>query len=235
MKQHSTLGRILAVLFGTITGLLFLSVPAWAHVEIVPDSAQGGSTGTFAFHVPNERENASTIRVELVLPRSEPAMSVTALPVVGWTVTEHRAALDAGTPGGGAPGVSSIVWEGGSISPGMSEEFRVSMGPLPQNGQLVFKTLQTYSDGEVVRWIDKPVAAAGVEPEHPAAVLTVTPAGAVGLPMPEGPDPGFVLPGVVALTGLLGLTVLALHRRSRRRPARPAPAPDREQADLPGR
>ena len=36
----------------------------------------------------------------------------------------------------------------------------------------MFKALQTYSDGDVVRWIDEPTA--GAEPEHPTPVLTLT-------------------------------------------------------------
>jgi hypothetical protein len=38
--------------------------------------------------------------------------------------------------------------------------------------QIIFKALQTYSDGDIVRWIDEP--APGVEPDHPAPVLKLT-------------------------------------------------------------
>jgi periplasmic copper chaperone A len=34
----------------------------------------------------------------------------------------------------------------------------------------MFKALQTYSDGDVVRWIDEPKAD-GSEPDHPAPIL----------------------------------------------------------------
>ena len=47
----------------------------------------------------------------------------------------------------------------------------MSLGPLPTADQIVFKALQTYSDGEIVRWIDE---AAGAEAEHPAPVLKLT-------------------------------------------------------------
>ena len=49
---------------------------------------------------------------------------------------------------------------------------------LPDDtGQLTFKTLQTYSDGKTVRWID--VAQSGAdEPENPAPVLKLTAKGA---------------------------------------------------------
>ena len=39
---------------------------------------------------------------------------------------------------------------------------------------MVFKALQTYSDGNVVRWIEEPVDG-GEEPEHPAPVLAAEP------------------------------------------------------------
>jgi hypothetical protein len=39
--------------------------------------------------------------------------------------------------------------------------------------QLQFKASQTYSDGEVVQWIE-PTVKGGAEPAHPAPVLTLT-------------------------------------------------------------
>ena len=59
-----------------------------------------------------------------------------------------------------------------AIKPGQFQEFDVSLGPLPEVDQIVFKALQTYSDGEVVRWIEEP--ASGQEPEYPAPVLKLT-------------------------------------------------------------
>jgi periplasmic copper chaperone A len=60
------------------------------------------------------------------------------------------------------------------IKPGQFQEFPVSAGPLPATDKLVFKALQTYSDGNVVRWIEEP-GADGKEPEHPAPVLKLKP------------------------------------------------------------
>ncbi|MFC4148693.1 YcnI family protein, partial [Micromonospora mangrovi] len=71
--------------------------------------------------------------------------------------------------------VTKITWTAGpgaAIKPHQFQEFDVSLGPLPKTGQVVFKALQTYSNGDIVRWIDEP--AAGQEPEHPAPVLTLT-------------------------------------------------------------
>ncbi len=50
-------------------------------------------------------------------------------------------------------------------------------GPLPTNTkQLVFKAIQTYSDGTTVNWIQRTVKGAP-EPDHPAPVLKLTKAG----------------------------------------------------------
>jgi hypothetical protein len=72
--------------------------------------------------------------------------------------------------------VSSITWtaEGPTgIKPGEFDEFAISLGPLPTEGdELVFKAVQTYSDGEVVRWIDE--ATGDEEVERPAPIVTLT-------------------------------------------------------------
>ena len=60
--------------------------------------------------------------------------------------------------------------------PGEYQDFQISVDPLPgDTSQLVFKAVQTYSDGDVVRWIDLS-SSADPDPEHPAPVLTLTPA-----------------------------------------------------------
>ncbi|WP_063754985.1 DUF1775 domain-containing protein [Streptomyces sp. NRRL B-3229] len=54
------------------------------------------------------------------------------------------------------------------------EDFDVAFGQLPDDtGQLVFKTVQTYSDGKTVRWIER-AASGDDEPENPAPVLKLT-------------------------------------------------------------
>ena len=54
----------------------------------------------------------------------------------------------------------------------------MSAGPLPETDRLVFKTLQHYSDDEVVRWIQEPGSGAD-EPERPAPVVRLMAKGAV--------------------------------------------------------
>jgi uncharacterized protein len=73
--------------------------------------------------------------------------------------------------------ISSIVWtanyDTAAIKPGAYDQFTVRVAKLPDTDALTFKAVQTYSTGDVVRWID--VAAPGTaEPEHPAPTLHLT-------------------------------------------------------------
>ena len=55
--------------------------------------------------------------------------------------------------------------------------FPVFGGPLPKNtNEVTFKAVQTYSNGDVVRWIELPTKGAPA-PDHPAPVMRLTKAG----------------------------------------------------------
>src|SRR5262249_14241925 len=101
--------------------------------------------------------------------------------IPGWSATVEKTKLDKPIKtedGEINEAVSKITWTGSKISPGSFEDFDVSMGPLPTDtDELVFKAVQTYDNGEVGRWIDTAPDGAA-EPEHPAPVLKLTPAGA---------------------------------------------------------
>jgi hypothetical protein len=69
---------------------------------------------------------------------------------------------------------TQVTWSGGQISPGAFDLFTLFGGPLPTNtSKLVFKAIQTYSDGTVVRWIETPTKGAPA-PENPAPTLVLT-------------------------------------------------------------
>jgi uncharacterized protein len=60
------------------------------------------------------------------------------------------------------------------LRPDEFDLFTISAGPLPTNtNQLVFKALQTYSDGTIVSWIQQAVKGTPA-PAHPAPVLKLT-------------------------------------------------------------
>lgn len=69
--------------------------------------------------------------------------------------------------------VSALVWTGGPTASDETLEFVVTVGPVPDTPVLVFKALQTYEGGEVVRWIQEP-ADDGSALEFPAPVVEVS-------------------------------------------------------------
>ncbi|MGD9798759.1 MAG: YcnI family protein [Acidimicrobiia bacterium] len=158
--------RLALAIGGLVLAGLLLAAPAGAHVTVNPSEATQGGFATLTFRVPNERDDAATVSVQVVFPAAEPVASLRVRPVPGWTATvETRTAA-------GEESVASVTWSGGRIEPGEFQEFAVSGGPLPETDQLVLQALQTYDDGEVVRWIET-TSAGGAEPDHPAPVLTL--------------------------------------------------------------
>ena len=157
--------------------LLFAASPAWAHVEIEPASLPKGSTATWSFRVPNEEPTASTVKLEVFFPDKFPIADVLVQQKAGWTFAVETKKLDKPIKtddGSFSEAVTKVTWTGGTIAPGGFDFFTVLGGPLPtRTGRLVFKTLQTYSDGTVSRWIQTPVKGAP-EPEDPAPTLLLT-------------------------------------------------------------
>jgi len=171
--------RVAAISAVCVVALITLAGVASAHVTANPNTAQQCSDTQVSFRVPNERDNASTTQLEIDLPTDHPIASVETRAVPGWTsaVQKIKLAQPITTDDGQVTEiVSKITWTGGKIPPGEFEDFDVLMGPLPTDtNELVFKALQTYDSGEVVRWIDTAPPGAP-EPEHPAPMLTLTPA-----------------------------------------------------------
>ncbi|MGW0765883.1 YcnI family copper-binding membrane protein [Streptomyces sp. NPDC002676] len=165
------------------TAVLALSVPAFAHVGVQPEgTAAKGGYAVVDFKVPNERDNTSTTKVEVNFPADHPLASVMPEPLPGWSVHVTKAKLDKPLTMHGEKideAVTKVTWtaEGKGIEPGYFQKFPLSLGALPQDtDQLVFKAIQTYSDKEVVRWIEVPQEGQN-EPENPAPVLELSAAG----------------------------------------------------------
>jgi uncharacterized protein YcnI len=183
--------RRAAVVAATAGALLVaVAAPAAAHVTVNPNSATQGGFTKVSFRVPNEMDAVNTTKVEVTLPTDTPVAFVSLKPVTGWTAVAQKTTLK--TPikaesGEITEAISKITWTAAgdvAIKPGQFQEFDVSLGPLPEAEQIIFKALQIYSDGTVVRWIDEP--APGTEPEHPAPVLKLTPAAVDGPAAPAG-------------------------------------------------
>lgn len=172
--------------------LLVAPASAFAHVTVLPETSRPGQTGEFRFRVQNERTDAATVKLEVFIPDGVP---VEAKPFKGATITRIAGGLQ---------------WSGFSLPPGRTEDFTVKLGPLPDEPRLVFKALQYYADGQVVRWIQEPTADA----ERPAAVLDLGGGGSDAIATGDEPG-GFPWPLVVALVIVVGgaLAFVTLRRR----------------------
>jgi uncharacterized protein YcnI len=173
--------RAAAVAATAVVVVAATALPASAHVTVSPDSLPKGATAELTFKVPNEESSATTTQVQLQIPTDHPIAQVLPRQIPGWTVSVKTTTLS--TPlktddGTFTTAVSEIDWTGGSIPVGQYQDFQVSVDPLPTDtAQLVFKTVQTYSNGDIVRWIDL-TQAGQPAPDHPAPVLTLTAAAA---------------------------------------------------------
>ncbi|MEV6932192.1 DUF1775 domain-containing protein [Dactylosporangium sp. NPDC051485] len=153
-----------AIAAGAATVLL-AATPAAAHVKVAADKAQAGARDvTITFTGEGESARAGIEAERVVLPAGiaiADVQLVSAPP--GWTFT---AAEDGYTVSGPA------------LRPRADAVHTIRVARLPATAHaLAFKTLETYSDGSVARWIDLPEAG-NPEPEHPAPVLTLRPAAA---------------------------------------------------------
>ncbi len=230
---------------GLVLGLLvFMAAPAWAHVTVAPGSAEKGATDQqITFRVPNEEQSATT-KVEIVLPTNPPLVGVLAQPVPGWTatVTPQHLSKPIQTDDGPVSDVANdVTWTADNaasgIQPGDFQGFQILVGALPGTGdQVVFKAVQTYASGVVVRWVD-PVAPGAPAAEHPTPILQLTSgSGEPTTPTTTATGTGAVATGAVKsaqddadnaktlaiigiVVGALGLIVGGIALASRRRTA----------------
>jgi uncharacterized protein YcnI len=158
--------------------LYFAAGTAQAHVTVRPDSTTTGTFSVLAFRVPNESPTAGTVKLSVQLPQDKPFLFVSTKPVPGWKVDVQQAPLPKPVTAEGTKitkAARTITWtaQGGTqIAPGQYQEFPISVGPLPDPGEVSLPITQTYSDGTVVTW-NEPTPASGAEPEHPAPAFQV--------------------------------------------------------------
>jgi uncharacterized protein len=173
-KDPMTMIRTIRSIAGAaVAATLVLPAAAGAHVTVQPPSAPAGAYVVENIRVPNERENAATTKVEVQFP--DGFASVSYAPVAGWEVTVRTAKLAAPIEtddGEVTEGVKTVTWTAvgeNGIEPGQFLDFPISVKVPGEAGDaLTFKALQTYGDGEVVRWIGTG------DSDKPAPVLAVT-------------------------------------------------------------
>jgi uncharacterized protein YcnI len=205
-------------LVGSLVAALVLAPAAAAHVTLNPGEWEAGGFARFAVRVPNERTNANTTEITMQFPES--VIEASFQPVAGWERTIEMAALDEPIVEEGeepiTQRIASVTWSGGAIRPGEFQEFGVSFQvPETPGESLMFPSIQTYSNGEIVRWIDPDpeaetpapqVAVLAAEEEGEAAAPageeeTAAPAAATA----ESEDDGDGLAIVALILGIAGL------------------------------
>jgi uncharacterized protein YcnI len=206
------------IFLAAVAAALALPATASAHVTLQPDSAPAGGFTRLDVRVPNERDDSGTVKVDVQFPEGFEFASYE--PRAGWRTTVRRS----------GDRVTRITWSGGVIEPGQFVDFGLSLRmPEGEAGdKLTFKALQTYDDGEVVRWIGPEDA------EEPAPVVTLTAAdagdtaashdaGAAGEPAPaenasapaeadDGGGDGLAIAALVVAIAALGVAVLTMLR-----------------------
>jgi uncharacterized protein YcnI len=200
---------------------LTLANAAQAHVTVHPNVLPSGGFTVIDVRIPNERPKASTVKVDVRLPAGFIFLSYQPMP--GWsTKVIYRKLAKPVTVFGEkfTQEVDRVVWSsrGSRIRPGEFIEFPLSVAmPGGKKGSLLtFKALQTYSNGEIVRWIGSPSA------DEPAPQVMVTNANSPVRDYPggvsaarKGQSSDHILGFVVGLPllGAAGLGILYRRRR----------------------
>jgi len=117
--------------------LIALAVPgsALAHVTISPTYVEADATATIRFETPNERPPHATVRLVIDAPPGVAFES--AAPPPGWK-------LDLQT--------TRAQWSGGRIEGVRTVAFPIRVLARTRAGNQTFRAVQSYDDGEQVRW-----------------------------------------------------------------------------------
>jgi uncharacterized protein YcnI len=213
---RSTLSATAALTLGA-TLALGAPLAASAHVGLLVDTADPGTSPVITFTVPNESDTLNTTLLTVELPTDTPFVSVRPVAMPGWSAEVVIEPLPEPVEIGGTTiteAATSIRWTATDGGFGGHELglFAVRLGPVPDVDSIDLPAVQGYSDSSTVAWSgeEAPVlfvnaaptdthgdtgddAHAGEDAEEPADVDGVTIA-AIGLG-----SAGFLL-GAVALT-----------------------------------
>jgi periplasmic copper chaperone A len=151
-----------------VAALALPATPALAHVEIEPGRAPAGSEAKLTLEVENERAPAATRRIDVRLPAG--VTSLRGRRLHGWRLVTRS-------------GRATLTAPSGRELRGAEKKSRFGLLvglPRRPGATLIFKVLQTYDDGQVVRWIGPP----GTSEPAPRMRLTA----AAAAPQPEQND-----------------------------------------------
>ncbi|MFJ1735657.1 DUF1775 domain-containing protein [Streptomyces sp. NPDC088254] len=151
-----------------LTSAFVLARPASAHAGVEADAPRALARNvTLTFTSEAESDTAGFTRVRVVLPKGiEPGEVTLAHAPKGWTL---KITSDGYTIGGPA------------LATGEDAEHAITVRRLPDVQELVFKTIDTYGDGRISRWLELPTQEA--KSDQPAPVLRLKPATADAQPL----------------------------------------------------
>jgi uncharacterized protein YcnI len=158
-----------------LTGALALPGVAGAHVSLHPNVVPAGAFATLVLRVPSEVDGTTTAKVQVRMPAD--LLDVSAAPPPGWRFSEktEKLARPVRTDDGTIDSrVTEITFSGGKVPAGQFVDLPISIViPGKAGDVLTFKTVQTYANGQVARWIGPP------DDESPAPTIDVTAKGGV--------------------------------------------------------
>ncbi len=158
------------------TAALAAPVTAQAHISLHPNTIPAGAFATLDVRVPGEQEGAYVRKVDVLFPAGFTGVDYENVP--GWSthVVETKLATPIQEDGETIDTeVSQIIWTWtgplGKVNNGQFINFPLSLA-IPEDAAgkaLEFRTVQTYSNGQVVHWIEPSLTA-----EHPSPRINVT-------------------------------------------------------------
>lgn len=157
MKKLFTSLVTMIVAFSLFTGV------ASAHVTVGPNETSQGAYQMFTVKVPSEKEDVLTTKIQVLIPED---VNITRFePKPGWIYEIQKD--DTGK-------ITSVTWttEGEGLSATEFGQFNMNGKVGDEATEIVWKAIQTYSDGSVVEWVE------AEEANYPASVTVVNPADA---------------------------------------------------------
>jgi periplasmic copper chaperone A len=160
---------------------LIAPASAQAHISLHPNTIPAGAFATLDVRVPGEQEGAYVTRVDVLFPPGFTGVDYENVPSWSTKVIEAKLAKPIVQDGETIDtDVSQIAWTWagplGKVNDNQFIDFPLSLAiPSQDAGRaLEFRTVQTYSNGQVVHWIDPSLTA-----EHPSPRINVTAKGGV--------------------------------------------------------
>jgi uncharacterized protein len=164
-----------------LAAALIVPASAQAHISLHPNTIPQGSFVTLDVRVPGEVEATHVTKVDMKLPSGFTGVDTSNVP--GWNVTAVETKLTTPIKEGGETidtEVSQVIWTWvgplGQVNNGQFINFPLSIA-MPEHGAgqaLLFPTVETYANGQIVHWIESSLTA-----EHPAPRVNVTAPGGV--------------------------------------------------------